>query len=117
MLRIINKYKQPTKEATNLKEALERRGTKVYIELDDGFKHVDLAIPRAKLNIEIDGIQHLTDPKQVVADLARGYFSHKNGYDTMHIPNEMINKHLQEIADALAEASKIREKQIYVHLA
>jgi len=116
MLKIINKYKQPTKEAAALKEALENKGALVYLELDDGHKHIDLAIPRAKLNIEIDGIQHLTDPYQILADLGRGYYSHKNGYNTMHIPNEMIHKHLQEIADALAEASKIREKQIYIHL-
>jgi len=116
MLRIINKYKQPTREAVGLKEALESRGARVYLELDDGHKHVDLAIPRAKLNIEIDGIQHLTDPHQILSDLGRGYYSHKNGYNTMHIPNEMIHKHLQEIAEALAEASKIREKQIYIHL-
>lgn len=117
MLKIINKYKQPTKEASALKEALENKGARVYLELHDGHKHIDLAIPRAKLNIEIDGIQHLTDPHQILADLGRGYYSHKNGYNTMHIPNEMIHKHLQEIADALAEASKIREKQIHIHLA
>jgi very-short-patch-repair endonuclease len=117
MLYIINKYKQPTKEAIDLKEALENRGARVYLELDDGHKHIDLAIPRAKLNIEIDGIQHLTEPHQILADLGRGYYSHKNGYNTMHIPNEMIHKHLQEIAEALAEASMIREKQIHVHLA
>jgi hypothetical protein len=34
----------------------------------------------------------------------------------MHIPNEMIRIHLEAIADALAEASKIREHKIRVHL-
>jgi very-short-patch-repair endonuclease len=116
MLKIINKYKAPTKEAVDLKETLEQKGVVVYLELDDGHKHIDLAIPRAKLNIEVDGIKHLIDPKQILADLSRGYYSHKNGYDTMHIPNEMIHKHLEEIAEALTEASKRREKQIHVHL-
>jgi len=116
MLKIINKYPTPTKEAQDLKLALEKRGVLVYVELDDGYKHIDLAIPRAKLNIEVDGIKHLTDPNQILADLSRGYYSHKNGYNTMHIPNEMIHSHLKEISEALAEASKIREQKIHIHL-
>lgn len=116
MLRIISKYPTPTQEARALKEALEEKGVRVYVELNDGYKHVDLAIPRAKLNIEVDGIQHLTNPHQIVADLNRGYYSTKKGFNTMHIPNEMIHSHLTEISEALAEASKIRERKIYVHL-
>ena len=112
----ISRYKIPTTEAEALKRALEDRGVKVYVELHDGFKTIDLALPRAKINVEVDGIQHLTDPKQIIADLGRGYYSHKNGYDTMHIPNEMIRLHLDLIADALAEASKMREKKIHVYL-
>lgn len=115
-LKIINKYPTPTKEALDLKKALEQKGVRVYVELDDGHKHIDLAIPRAKLNVEVDGIKHLTDPHQILADLSRGYFSQKNGYDTMHIPNEMIHNHLNAISEALAEASKIREQKIHVHL-
>ncbi len=110
----LSHYKSPTPEAKSLKEALETRGVKVLTELHDGHKHIDLALPRAKINVEVDGIQHLTDPKQILADLGRGYYSHKNGYDTMHIQNEVVRKHLPEIADALAEASKIRERKIHV---
>ena len=116
MLKIINKYPVPTREASDLKESLKKRGVRVYVELDDGYKHIDLAIPMAKLNVEIDGIRHLTDPSQILADLGRGYHSHKRGYDTIHIPNEMIHKHLKEISEALAEASKIREKKIHIHM-
>jgi very-short-patch-repair endonuclease len=116
MLRIINKYRVPTKEASSLRDALEARGVRVYVELDDGHKSIDLAIPRAKLNVEVDGIHHLTNPHQILADLNRGYYSNKEGYSTMHIPNEMIHEHLEEISDALAEASKIREQKIHIHL-
>lgn len=104
----------PTKEAVALKEALESRGIVVYQELHDGYKHIDLAIPRARLNIEVDGIQHLVNPKQILADLSRGHFSHKNGYHTMHIQNEMIRSHLEEIADALTEASKVIEGKLHI---
>lgn len=112
----ISRHKVPTAEADALKSALEARGVKVYVELHDGFKTIDLAIPRAKINVEVDGIQHLTDPRQILADLGRGYYSHKNGYDTMHIQNEMIRAHLEEIADALSEASKVRERKIHVYV-
>lgn len=112
----LSRHKVPTAEADALKKALEDKGVKVYVELHDGFKTIDLAIPRAKINVEVDGIQHLTDPKQIVADLGRGYYSHKNGYDTMHIPNEMIKLHLDAIADALAEASRMRERKIHVYV-
>lgn len=115
-LKIVKKYRNPTKEADDLKKALEDKGIRVLVELHDGYKHIDLAIPSAKINLEIDGIQHLTDPFQIVSDLSRGYYSHRNGYDTMHIPNEMIRLHLKEIATALAEASKIREKKLYLYV-
>lgn len=112
----ISHYRVPTKEAEALKNALRERGVKVYVELHDGYKTIDLAIPSAKINIEIDGIQHLTDPKQILADLGRGYYSHKNGYDTMHIQNEMLRSYLDNIADALAEAAKVRQQKIYALL-
>ena len=113
---IIKKFRNPTKEASELKDALEQKGVRVLVELHDGHKHIDLAIPKAKINVEVDGIQHLTNPEQIVSDLSRGYYSHKNGFDTMHIPNEMIRLHLDEISSALAEASKMREQKIYLHL-
>lgn len=114
-IRIVKKFRNPTKEADDLKKALEERGVKVLVELGDGFKHIDLTIPSARINIEVDGIHHLTDPKQILADLERDYFSHKNGYDTMHIPNKLLHLHLDEIADALSHASKVR-RGVYVHL-
>ena len=116
MLKIINNYRIPTKEASALKDALEARGVRVLVELDDGHKRIDLAIPKAKLNVEVDGIQHLTNPHQIIADINRGYYSNKIGYHTMHIPNEMVRMHLEEISDALAEASKMKEQKIHVHL-
>jgi very-short-patch-repair endonuclease len=115
-IKIVKKYRNPTKEAGDLKEALEKQGVRVLVELHDGYKHIDLAIPKAKINVEVDGIQHLTNPHQILADLNRGYYSNKNGFNTMHIPNEMIRLHLKEISEALAEAAKIREKKIHVHL-
>lgn len=113
---IKNKKIIPTEEALELQEALEKLGVRVYKELNDGYKHIDLAIPQAKINVEVDGIYHLTDPKQIVSDLNRSYHSHRIGFSTIHIPNEMIHNHLKEISEALAEASKIREQKMQIHV-
>lgn len=108
--------KGPTKEATMLIDALKERGIRVYVELRDGHKTIDLTIPDARINIEVDGIQHLTDADQILSDLGRGYYSHENGYDTMHIPNSLINSHLEKIVDALAEAARNRQQKIFAHV-
>lgn len=116
MLQIINKTPIPTPETLLLKEALEKLGVEVKIEVFDGFKHIDIEIAKAKLDVEVDGIYHLTNPHQILRDLHRGYYSHKDGFNTMHIPNEMVIKHLKEISEALAGAAKMKEQQIRVHI-
>lgn len=103
---------KPTKEALMLKKALEKLGIRVLVEVDDGHKHIDLTIPSARINIEVDGDRHLTDAYQILADLKRAHYSDDLGYDTIHIPNELIESNLGGIASALAEAAKIREEQI-----
>lgn len=115
-IEVITKSPSPAKEANDLMDALKKLGIRVYRELYDGHKHIDIAIQKAKINVEVDGIHHLTNPKQIIADLHRGYYSHKKGYQTMHIQNEMIRLYLKEISEALAEASKMREEIIQIHL-
>jgi very-short-patch-repair endonuclease len=107
-------FKEPTPEALGLKTALEKLGIRVLVEVDDHHKHIDLAIPDSRINIEVDGTQHLTDPYQILSDLKRSHYSDKLGYDTVHITNHSINNDLGGIASALAEAAKIRENQIKV---
>jgi len=102
-------FKAPTPEAFALKKALEDRGLRVLAEVDDGHKHIDLCIPNARINIEVDGRQHFEDPHQIISDLARSHYSDALGYDTIHIPNTFIHNDLERIANALAEASAIRQ--------
>lgn len=104
--------RQPTKEEMLLKSALEDHGLRVLTQVKDGHKSVDLAIPSAKLNIEIDGEEHLTNPNQIINDLSRSHFSDGLGYQTIHIPNIFIRSKLEKVAAALAVAARIREKQI-----
>jgi very-short-patch-repair endonuclease len=92
----------PTKQAVSLAQALEKRGVKVELEHWDGHKHVDLFIPDARLYIEIDGIQHYTDPKQFKADLTRDHYSDDDKFFTKHISNQLIDMFCDEIANTIA---------------
>lgn len=95
-----------------LKEALETHGIEVLVEFYDGHKSIDLSIPSAKLNIEVDGIQHLTDPYQIVADLLRDHYSDEIGFSTLHVHNWEVRTNLPKIATAIAEAALVRERRI-----
>lgn len=54
-----------TSQARKLSEALKRKGIKHKLEAWDGYKHVDISIGWAKLNIEIDGKQHILNANQL----------------------------------------------------
>ena len=97
-----------TKQALALCRELEERGILVKPEHWDGYKHVDIHIPDVNINIEVDGLQHLTDPKQIVSDFHREYYSDIHKLNTLHIPNEVLMNHLHEIADAIAIVVKER---------
>jgi very-short-patch-repair endonuclease len=98
----------PTKQVNDLAEALKKRGVEITLEYSDGHKHVDIAILSAHIFIEVDGIQHLIDADQIIRDFKRDHFSDGDDFHTIHIPNEMIKNHLDQIADAIAEVVKKR---------
>jgi hypothetical protein len=97
-----------TPQALLLKGELEKRGIIVEAEKWDGHKHIDLAISRAQLNIEVDGKQHYEDWQQILSDLHRAH--HSDRRDTVHIPNAVIENggDLCKVADALAIAARVR---------
>lgn len=102
-----------TPEALKLYKALKQRGIKSDLEVEDGHKSVDLSIQWAELDIEIDGLQHFTDPKQIHSDLNRAYWSQeRDGFDTMHIPNILINRYLDDIADAITKVARDRFEEM-----
>ncbi len=95
-----------TPQAQALHDALIARGIKCELEKWDGHKHIDLAIPWAKMNIEIDGIQHYTDPNQITSDYQRTYYSVKKGFKTLRYPNFVIEKYLDTVADTIAKLAR-----------
>lgn len=100
-----------TPQAKKLQEALESRGVKVEREYSDGHKHVDIFLPEARIAIEVDGLQHVSDPEQIITDFQREHYSVLNNIDTLHLANTVINNHLSEIADAITEVVRERKEQ------
>lgn len=96
-----------TPQASALHAALLKRRIKCQLEAFDGHKHVDISIPWAKLDIEVDGMHHYTDPKQMRADLDRSYYSSQNDeFDTIHVPNIVVEQYLDKVADAIADVAR-----------
>ncbi|MBN2101292.1 MAG: DUF559 domain-containing protein [Candidatus Aenigmarchaeota archaeon] len=97
--------KKSTPEALELGKALKSRGVPVELEKFDGFKHIDIAVFDAKVNIEVDGVQHNLKKEQALADLKRTFFSFKKGFLTLRIPNILVRdkKTLEETADFITE--------------
>ncbi len=96
-------------QARMLHSALTQRGIEAEIEKWDKHKHIDISIDSAGLYIEIDGDDHYTNPDTILRDLKRDYFSNEDGYDTLHFPNHIIDKHIDAVADALVEVVENRE--------
>jgi very-short-patch-repair endonuclease len=84
----------PTVEASILFLRLVDLGVEAELEKQVYYKggsiSIDIGIPIANLNIEVDGIQHHNDPNQAVSDVWRNYYAIQKGYYTLHIPNSVF---------------------------
>jgi len=99
-----------TKQTRALFNALTEQGIKAELEYWDGYKHVDIAVIDAKIYIEIDGLHHFTDTKQIEADFKRNHFSDGDDFDTIHIPNSVIDNYLPKVTTAIIKVIKKRQK-------
>jgi very-short-patch-repair endonuclease len=97
------KSQKSTKDALDLYLALRRRGVPAELEKWDGHKTIDIAVTEARVNIEVDGMQHNFNPQQALADLKRTFFAFKKGYLTLRIPNSLVRCHLEQTADFITE--------------
>jgi len=91
-----------TTQTLKLAEELNKRGIKTELEHWDGHKHVDIYLPDVRLNIEVNGLQHYINPAQIIADFNRVHYSDETKCPTLSITNQLIETHLQEIANAIA---------------
>ncbi len=97
-----------TKEAKELYKALKKRGVKCVLEYWDGHKHSDICIPKAKIFIEVDGMSHYTNSRQIKTDFKRDHYSDDAGYDTIRIPNELLLDNLDRIAATITKVIRSR---------
>ena len=103
----VKENKKYSKYSEALFKSLFSRGLPVELEKFDGHKTIDIACVPAKLNIEIDGIQHAFY-KQAVSDLKRTYYSLEKDYYTLRIPNNLIKNNSEEVVDWVEKIIKIR---------
>ena len=97
------KLAKATEAARKLFVALLERDVPVKIEIFDGYKHIDIAIPEAKVNIEVDGAHHHFNAAQATIDLQRTLYSFQKGYVTLRIPNSLIYDNLQQTANYIVD--------------
>ncbi|MBU2612825.1 MAG: hypothetical protein KKB62_03835 [Nanoarchaeota archaeon] len=100
-------YKKTIEKSTprqrKLFYALKNQGVPARLEFNDGYKTIDIAVPDAMINIEVDGVPHNSFGKQALQDLKRTYHSIKNGYFTLRIPNSLIDPYFDETVDLIVE--------------
>ena len=77
---------KPTKQVVMLADALRKRGVILEIEHWDRHKHVDIYIPAGRIYIEVDGVNHFTDMRQIMSDFQRDHYSDDDGFHTLRIP-------------------------------
>ncbi len=92
---------QVSAHAKVLFDSLMAEGIFSILEYSDGHKHVDIFIPEVKLYIEVDGLSHFIDPEQIMTDFARDHYSDDAGFNTMRIPNILIEQKLSSIVSAI----------------
>ncbi|HAM88586.1 MAG: hypothetical protein US83_C0011G0049 [Candidatus Falkowbacteria bacterium GW2011_GWC2_38_22] len=108
-------HHQPTFETSKLGHLLsDKYYWEVEFEKYDGYKHVDIAIDKARVYIEVDGQHHSYNQEQALADLNRDFFSFKEKYITIRIPNILTKdyKTIIRTANNLNELLKERCSQI-----
>lgn len=96
-----NNGKSASGSARLLYDALKARNIDAILEYNDGHKTVDLAILDAKLFIEVDGLQHFTNPDQILRDFKRSHYSDGDDFRTFYVTNQIIEKYVNEVTDAL----------------
>lgn len=92
-----------TDASISLYFALRLRGVPAELEKHDGFKTIDIAVPDAKVNIEVDGEHHNKNSQQAMRDLDRTLYAYKKGFLTLRIPNSLVKSNLDQAADKITE--------------
>jgi very-short-patch-repair endonuclease len=110
----IDRLSKITPYAIELYKELKSINIDCRLEYWDGRKHIDLAIPKENLFIEIDGMHHITNPKYLAQDLLRDYHNAMNGFFTIHIPNDWIQNNVKKVAKSISVVISILKDDSFV---
>ena len=91
-----------------LYDALIKKGVNAQSEYWDGHKTIDIAILETKLFIEVDDLRHFTDPEQIIRDFKRNHYSDGDDFRTFYVTNQIIDKFLDQVADAIVKVVEMR---------
>lgn len=100
-----------SKQAKMLYDALCKKGIAAQLEYSDGHKTVDIAILNPRIYIEVDGIQHFTNPEQIMRDFKRYHFSDGDDFSTFYVTNQIIDHYLDEVVNALAKVVELKSEK------
>jgi hypothetical protein len=92
---LLQKKPHTSPETIRLYLALRRRGVPAVLEKSDGHKTIDIAVPSARFNIEVDGPRHRSS-QQAMSDLMRTYYAFSKGFVTLRIPNTLVRRRLDQ---------------------
>jgi hypothetical protein len=98
---LFEKRDRLSSEAKDLFSILRANSVPAFLEYYDGFKTVDIAIPSIHLYLEINGTQHYENPQQAYIDLLRMFYSYKQGYTTIALPNFLFPLYTIETAQII----------------
>lgn len=111
--KIKRRFNRATPTAKKLFSKLIQAGIPAKLEHNDGHKSIDIAIPKAKLNIEVDGKHHHFDATQALTDIYRYIYSSQKGFETIRIPNHLVESDLDKISKILVDFIKKRLEDIH----
>ena len=105
--------KPETPEEEKLGNILKGLGWNVRHQQYDGHKTIDIAIPEAIMNIEVDGSQHNLNARQALSDQQRDYYSEQKGFKTIRVPNSLLRdeEKTKELVELLDKELKDRIKK------
>jgi hypothetical protein len=94
---------------------LMKRGVPAQLEKWDSNTTVDISIPGAKVNLEVDGGQNNFNADQAMRNLLGTLLAFKNGFLTLRIPNSLVKYNLQHTADMISEFLMESKEQVEDH--
>ncbi len=103
---------KPTSCAKKLFRHLRDRNIKADLESKDQYKTIDILIKSALVHIEVDGSHHHLIGATAIRDLWRTYYSLKEEYITVHIPNSAIRHDVETTVKIISGIVIERKKQL-----